>query len=247
MTRRPSAFTLIELLVVISIIALLIGILLPALGAARQSARGLACLANVRSLGQATAMYAVDHDDRLPWGAFNGYLDADPDFDYFSWPGLVHPYLAQEKVGQGEFKIEEAQAFVCPTLIAEHPVILKGAYSANSQVLLDVGNIDPADKHLRIFQVKDASSALMIGDSRLKSNKKVPATFNPPAGLAPNDLLITDAGWKDTDYDAGPGQPNPKSAYRFRHPNDTANVNYADGHASAVVKGTLRLRDLLID
>ncbi|MEQ9454758.1 MAG: prepilin-type N-terminal cleavage/methylation domain-containing protein [Phycisphaeraceae bacterium] len=58
-------FTLIELLVVISIIALLIGILLPALGAARGTARSAICLGNLRSAGQAMFIYTVDNSGWL--------------------------------------------------------------------------------------------------------------------------------------------------------------------------------------
>jgi prepilin-type N-terminal cleavage/methylation domain-containing protein len=61
-----KAFTLIELLVVISIIALLIAILLPALGAARKSAINTQCLSQVRSLGQATYTYLVDNNGQIP-------------------------------------------------------------------------------------------------------------------------------------------------------------------------------------
>jgi len=64
--RTPRAFTLIELLVVIAIIALLIGILLPALGKARTSARSLKCMANLRSMGQSVTLYQNDFDGHFP-------------------------------------------------------------------------------------------------------------------------------------------------------------------------------------
>jgi len=64
---RPSrAFTLIELLVVISIIALLIGILLPALGGAQSSARSLKCLTNLRGIGQGLELYMSAEGELLP-------------------------------------------------------------------------------------------------------------------------------------------------------------------------------------
>src|SRR5882762_2533342 len=66
-------FTLVELLVVIGIIAVLIGILLPALNRARSSAKSVACQANLRSLGQTIAIYTVQSRGTLPFSFFDGY------------------------------------------------------------------------------------------------------------------------------------------------------------------------------
>jgi prepilin-type N-terminal cleavage/methylation domain-containing protein/prepilin-type processing-associated H-X9-DG protein len=66
--RTLRAFTLVELLVVIGIIAILIGILLPAIARARESARRAACLSNLRQTSLAFRFYAHDHRDQVPLG-----------------------------------------------------------------------------------------------------------------------------------------------------------------------------------
>ncbi len=88
---KARGFTLIELLVVISIIALLVGILLPALGAARRTAQGLVSLSKVRQWGVASAAFTTDNDGLIAKDGVDNVGQNFPVEDW--WANALPPYV----------------------------------------------------------------------------------------------------------------------------------------------------------
>lgn len=134
-SAHRSAFTLVELLVVIGIIALLISILLPALGRAREQANAVKCLSNLKSLGQAVLLYSNQNRGCvLPSVIWKNGVG--PDF----WPELlISARVLPGQSGQGAVSGNGAESsftnsiFVCPSAA---PVAYQDSVNDGSRINL---------------------------------------------------------------------------------------------------------------
>ena len=117
--KKIKSFTLIELLVVIAIIAILAAMLLPALSAARESARSIACVNNASSLAKFTRLYADANNDWVPLAKYGTASNFTP---YYSeklggaWYVQIAPYAGWNIEGRSKLKdMPSNHALECPS------------------------------------------------------------------------------------------------------------------------------------
>lgn len=143
--RRPAAFTLIELLVVISIIAVLIALLLPALAKAKALSEEVVCASNMRQVDLAAYEYAQSNGGRGPIFMAGNTTTPGPNC-YTRWDQLLLPYVAHGDVGTKpvwnftEWTSQTIETtFLCPTVASNssdlswwHPVHNWTSYRINA-------------------------------------------------------------------------------------------------------------------
>ena len=112
--ERHRGFTLIELLVVIGIIAVLVSLLLPTVGRARESARRAACLSNLRQVHQAFLLFADDNDGRVPIGYRTVAAKPTRQFNSMIYSGTAKKFCLFGTLYQSGH-MKRPEVFFCPS------------------------------------------------------------------------------------------------------------------------------------
>lgn len=213
-SRRPNrAFTLVELLVVIGIIAVLIAILLPALSRAKSQATAVACLANLRSIGQAITIYAGQHKGSLPYGYWDGRGKPDGVNQGSSnvssdWALLLlssalgkggNTYGTQE--GSDRTKLQDA--FACPAASTDSSnpignIPRKLHYSSHPRLMPNLDDYDlsrparPLLQPWKMSKVRRSSEIILIFDGAQVFNSNYGNAFAVGNGLDQDGLYRGD-------------------------------------------------------
>ncbi|MEL7088926.1 MAG: DUF1559 domain-containing protein [Planctomycetota bacterium] len=237
---RRHAFTLIELLVVISIIALLIGLLLPALGAARDAARGSACLSNLRQVGIAMATYSADHKNKIVPGralVTDGAVSRETSYAAILARGGYGPAQNVTLIPAGSDSLTQS-LFRCPEGegLREDPAAL------------------PADKldfavNARYWRTAATPTFSEVVNTWYGFNGTSSEAYNEWQPMTWHDGA-TPAVFQDSDFFRSPtetvmildGLKNVLGAFErisLRHSGESANILFADGHVASATETEL--------
>jgi prepilin-type N-terminal cleavage/methylation domain-containing protein/prepilin-type processing-associated H-X9-DG protein len=155
--KRPNAFTLVELLVVIAIIAILMGVLLPALTAARKRAQATVCRSNLKQIGLAMGFYAEAWNYFIPRGTGTGQPSPKPR----TWYRSFMPYLSERPVDKDYRKIK---IFRCPSYPSKDQTIcfvVNGWKFVSPSDTVGTGINEPS----RIFGIKKLDTKVYLADN----------------------------------------------------------------------------------